>query len=153
MFVTPGKAREIYIVFIFSSFCQLLFPWFIARKGWARPDHENSDQAAYKSALSNVVSLDSTFDSVLPFRSYSNTPSKFDMRYKCLPVFFWVFFFSFRVDIPKSIRGWGPNAEQERQDISIKLLFSLSPAIFPHTFSHSSFGVPCWHNSYDFSPL
>ena len=28
-----------------------------ARPGWARPNHESSDQPAYKSVLSNVVSL------------------------------------------------------------------------------------------------
>ena len=46
MFVTTEKEREKFAIFVLSSFCQLLFPRFQARVGWARPDHESSDQPA-----------------------------------------------------------------------------------------------------------
>ena len=46
MFVTSEKETYIFIVFFLSSFCQLFSPQFQARAGWARPDHERSDQPA-----------------------------------------------------------------------------------------------------------
>ena len=45
------------IFFFLSILCLLLSPQFWARTGWARPDHKSSDQPAWKSALSDVVSL------------------------------------------------------------------------------------------------
>ena len=58
MFVTSEKERRMFIIFFLSSFYQLLSPRFWARTGWARPDHESSDQPALKAALCNAVSLE-----------------------------------------------------------------------------------------------
>ena len=44
MFVTAEKEMEMFIIFFFSNFCQLLSPPCQARIGWAGPDHESSDQ-------------------------------------------------------------------------------------------------------------
>ena len=57
MFVTEEKEGQMFIIFLFSIFCQLLSPRFKARIGRARPGHESTDQPAYKSALSDLVSL------------------------------------------------------------------------------------------------
>ena len=46
VFVTAKKKMEMFIIFFLSSVYQLLSPWFKARIGWARPDHESSDQPA-----------------------------------------------------------------------------------------------------------
>ena len=39
MFVTVEKGRVMFIIFLLSSFCQLLFRWFKARKSQVCPDH------------------------------------------------------------------------------------------------------------------
>ena len=44
MFVTAEKEGQMFIIFFFSIFCQLLSPLFQAMTGWVRADHENSDQ-------------------------------------------------------------------------------------------------------------
>ena len=44
MFVTPEKEREMFTIFLLSSFCQLLSPRFLARIDRVRPDHESSGQ-------------------------------------------------------------------------------------------------------------
>ena len=46
MFVTEERGRVMFVIFFLSFFCQLLSPQFQARLGWARPDHESSDQPA-----------------------------------------------------------------------------------------------------------
>ena len=58
MFVTAEKERRMFIIFFLYFFCLLLSPRYSARIDWARTDHQSSDQAALKSALFNVVSLD-----------------------------------------------------------------------------------------------
>ena len=46
MFVTAKEERVMFIIFFLSFFCQLLSPQFKPRTGWARQDHESSDQPA-----------------------------------------------------------------------------------------------------------
>ena len=73
MFVTAEKERELFIYYFLSlQFLSAVVPTILKLEaGWVRPGHESSVQPAYKSALSNVVSL---------LRAISSSP-----LHACLP--------------------------------------------------------------------